>query len=58
MPKYTVLTKNPINIGKFKSEGRVLNVTNPSKQEQLKIARAVEIGLLKEPVSPTKATAK
>lgn len=56
MPKYTVLVKNPVQIGKFKSEGKVLNVTSPTKQESAKIARAVEIGLLKEPVSPTTKT--
>ena len=58
MPKYKVLVKNPIEIGKFKSENGVLNVVSPTKEETKRIERAVQTGLLREPVTTKPAIDK
>lgn len=53
MPKYKVLIKNDVEIGKYKSQNGILEVVNPSKIEIKKIENAVASNILK---APTKAT--
>ena len=58
MPKYKVLVKNPIEIGKFKSENGILNVVNATDKEKKRVENAIKSGLIKEQVSPTKTADK
>jgi len=56
MPKYKVNIKNTVEIGKFKSEGGFLNVTNPTKDEAKRIENAIASKILKAPTTATTAS--
>jgi len=58
MPKYKVNIKNTVEIGKFKSEGGFLNVTNPTKDEAKRIENAISSKILKAPTTASKTTDK
>ena len=54
MPKYKVMIKNPLEIGRFKSENGVLNAVKPNANETKRIENAISNGVLKEIPAATK----
>jgi hypothetical protein len=58
MPKYKVLIKNTLEIGRFKSVDGVLEVESPTEKESKKIDNAIANGIIEKAETQTKTVKK